>query len=277
MMVEQVQVRELAGWGLDENKYRPQCDTLIEKIERARHALARSEGALLECALVDSRAASASEALHQQLQRDDLHAEMKGLHWTVGIVDLSRLIAFQRRLIFADQPSPWGELCADDWPALIKLSFGLPVPVAYRLLSSSSTQFLLQSRNPTLHFRTSLASNRFPLQLHGGSPFFEVAEFRGRWFLRDGYHRAYRFLRAGIAHLPAVIIWARTLEELGSLEPWFFSQETLFGPRPPFVTDFLDDDLTIEYHRPRLFKTLRVTIEESVEPALFTSTSGDQE
>ncbi len=100
--------------------------------------------------------------------------------------------------------------------------------------------------------------------------FFEVADFGGRWFLRDGYHRAYRLLRAGIVHFPSIIIRARTLAELGPVQPWFFSEETLFNPTPPRVIDFLDDDLTIEYTRPRLLKTLRVTIEESIEPARST-------
>jgi hypothetical protein len=74
-------------------------------------------------------------------------------------------------------------------------------------------------------------------------------------------------LRTGIARVPAVIIHAKTLAELGPVQPWFFSEEILFSVRPPLVTDFLNDALTMTYTRPKLLKRLRVTMEETVEPA----------
>jgi hypothetical protein len=93
-----------------------------------------------------------------------------------------------------------------------------------------------------------------------------VAQYRDRWFLRDGYHRAYDLLRANIFRVPAVIVYARTLDELGATQPWFFNEETLFSATPPRVLDFLDDALVLEYSRPLLVKTVSVTIEESLAP-----------
>ena len=119
---------------------------------------------------------------------------------------------------------------------------------------------------------TSVSAHGFdassPIAIHAGSPFFEVAQYRERWFLRDGYHRAYSLLRAGVFRLPAVIVQARTLEELGATRPWFFPEEVLFSPTPPRVTDFLDDELVLEYDRIPLIKTLRVTVEEAFVPAV---------
>ena len=37
---------------------------------------------------------------HLQQSAPDLHAEMMGLDWSLGVVDLRRLLAFQRRLSF---------------------------------------------------------------------------------------------------------------------------------------------------------------------------------
>jgi len=65
-----------------------------------------------------------------------------------------------------------------------------------------------------------------------------------------------------------VIVQARTLEELGATRPWFFPEEVLFSPTPPRVTDFLDDNLVLEYDRIPLIKTLRVTVEETFVPAV---------
>ncbi len=275
MSVAQVRVRELVAWGLDENIFRPQLDALPLKIERAQGEIAMRGGFVLNDPISRDVPTSIRALLDQQIHRSDLHAEMKGLDWTTGIADLRQLLAFQRRLVFDDRflhaevPPP------DDWPELVALAFGPPVPITYRKLASSESELLLQSENPNLQIRTPIECNQVPFLLHGGSPFFEVAEFGGRWFLRDGYHRAYRLLCAGVTLCPAVIVRARTLAELGPVQPWFFSEDTLFASHPPHVIDFLNDDLTIEYNRARLFKTLRFTIAESVEPALPSFTAGE--
>ena len=86
--------------------------------------------------------------------------------------------------------------------------------------------------------------------------------------MRDGYHRAYALLCAGVFRVPAVVVEARTLEELGAGQPWFFAEETLLSRAPPRVLDFLNDRLVLTYDRPELLKTLRVTIEESFAPAV---------
>ncbi len=93
---------------------------------------------------------------------------------------------------------------------------------------------------------------------------------RGRWFLRDGYHRAYRLLQDGVYCVPAVVISARTLDELGATEPWFFNEEQLFSCRPPRVLDFLDESMVLRYERAALRKVIRIRVEESFE--LFDET-----
>jgi hypothetical protein len=274
--LDQVCVRELAAWGVDENTFRPQIGGWSAKAELAHDEVAKRESFVTNDPILQDVPAFVMDLLEKQLHRADLHDEMKGLNWTTGIVDIRQLLAFQRRLIFDDRRPHEEVPSADDWPSLVAFAFGPPVPIGYRTLASNASELLLQSENPNLQLRTSTDPNHLFL-FHGGSPFFEVSEFRSRWFLRDGYHRAYRLLRAGIANFPAVIIRAQTLAELGPVQPWFFNEEILFGSHPPRVTDFLDDNITIEYTRQRLFKTLRVTMEESVEPALFTSNSGERQ
>lgn len=292
-VAQQVRVRELVAWGLDENRFRPHIDGLNAKSEAARASVAQLESV----AQRDSVARRESFAAHDPLVRDlpefvarlleeqseraDLHEEMQGLEWSTGVVDLRELLAFQRRLVF-DALHVHERLPAqEDWRGLVALAFGAAIPVSYRTVAVSGAELVLQSENPNLQLRRvqlhgARVASPLPLALHGGSPFFEVAEYRGRWFVRDGYHRAYRLLRAGVVRCPAVIVRARTLAELGPVQPWFFAEETLLGPRPPRVVDFLDDSLTMEYLRPRLYKTLRVRVEESVAPALLAEDSGER-
>jgi hypothetical protein len=257
-------VRELAGWGLDQDEYRP--DFFDHRKPVDAHAFVGQRPLFqTESAVVDVEDSELCNRFAELRLRLDLLEEMTGLEWSLGVVDLRLLLAFQRRLVLnpaaPHTPSP----AADDWAALVDLSFGPPKPVVCDLIRSETT-ILLQSGNPNLHFRTS-ADPASPVIVHGGSPFFEVAQYRGRWFLRDGYHRAYALLRAGIFQLPAVIVQARSLVEMGAVRPWFFSEEVLFSSSPPRVTDFLDDAFVLEYDRTPLLKTLRLTMEEIFSPA----------
>jgi len=260
MTRRKVRVRELAGWDLDVDEYRPEvCD--CGRLKRARALVVdrpRFEEGRAVCEADD---ATLQAKFAEQKSRPDLHVEMAGLNWSLGIVDLRLLLAFQRRLVLCLDQSGVSIPAADDWSALMDLCFGSPKPVVCEIVQSEAS-VLLRSGNPNLQFRIS-GNAGTPIMVHAGSPFFEVAQYRGRWFLRDGYHRAFTCLQAGIFHLPAVIVHARTLVELGAVHPWFFSEEVLFSSSPPRVTDFLNDALVLEYDRSPLIKTLRVTMEET--------------
>jgi hypothetical protein len=268
MRCERIQIRELAGWDLDDYEYRPvsfEPDTFGRcKQSHARRVIAQRPPFQTARALLKAETAALDDSLAIQATRSDLRAEMAGLDWSLGVVDLRLLLAFQRRLAYNPSLSQIVAHAADDWSALVALSFGPPKPVVCDLIRDGTT-VLLRSGNPNLQFRIS-ADRSSPITVHAGSPFFEVAQYRSRWFLRDGYHRAYTLLRAGIFQLPAVIVQVRTLEELGAARPWFFPEEILFSSSPPRVTDFLDDALILEYDRPPLIKTLRVTMEETLAP-----------
>jgi hypothetical protein len=265
-MQNAILVRELVGWMLDDYEYRP------ADYDRCKHSHAQQLIAqrlpFQPCnALLEDETAAIQDILEPYTSRPDLLAEMNCLDWSLGVVDLRLLIAFQRRLSFNSLLPPVPTPDTQDWPALTAVSFGPPKPAIYSVLRETNTNALVfRSSDPNLYVRAS-DDPLSPLIVHAGSPFFEVAYYCGRWFLRDGYHRAYALLEANVFKIPAVIVHARTLEELGATQPWFFHEEVLLSATPPRVTDFLDDALVIEYNRPPLIKTLRVTIEETLAPA----------
>jgi hypothetical protein len=267
-----VHVRELAGWGFDNYEHRP--NTFYRATTSEANRLVKLRPPFRQPNVVLEReTAQLHDTFLTYAARPDLPDEMTGLAWSLGVVDLRSIIAFQRRISFAPElPRPLIP-AARDWPALLGLSFGSVKPVECDLIQDPITHTLvLRSTNPNLHVRTSNNASA-PLTIHAGGPFFEVASFRDRWFLRDGYHRAYTLLQAGIYEVPAVIVEARSIAELGAVQPWFFSEDILFSETPPLVSDFLVDDLIIEYSRPPLIKTLRITIEETLSPA---SPTGEQ-
>jgi len=258
------QVPELAGWGLDQDEYLPDFFDHRKPVD-ARALVGQRPPFQTENAVVDVEDSDLCNRLAELRLRLNLLEEMVGLEWSLGIVDLRLLLAFQRRLVLNPAAPGIPLPAADDWASLVDLSFGPPKPVVCDLIRSEAT-ILLQSGNLNLHFRIS-ADSASPVILHGGSPFVEVARYRRRWFLRDGYHRAYALLRAGVFRLPAVIVEARSLEELGAGHPWFFKEKVLFSSSPPRVTGFLDDALVLEYDRTPLIKTLRLTMAEMFSPA----------
>jgi hypothetical protein len=265
VMGKSVRIRELVGWTLDEDEYRPAI------YDRSNHSCAQraiSRRAPFESStvLLEDETAAIQDLLARHLSRPDLLAEMTGLTWSLGVIDLRGLIAFQRRIAFNFSRTPSPAPHVDDWPTLSAVSFGASKPPEYEMIRKPSTnRIIFRSCNPNLSLRF-FDDPSSPFSVHAGSPFFEVAQYRDRWFLRDGYHRAYDLLRANVIRIPAVIVYARTLEELGATQPWFFNEETLLSNTPPRVIDFLDDALVLEYNRPLLIKTVSVTIEESLAP-----------
>jgi hypothetical protein len=266
---------ELAGWDFDEYKFRPESFD-NEKPITARELVCQRSMDHSASALCDEESRLLRDTLGLQESRLDLHAEMRGLDWSLGVVDLRRLLAFQRRVSFNPTLPSITVPHECDWDRLIEIAFASPSPVTCDVVHDSKKKTItLQSRNPNVQLRVT-QDPAAPVTVYAGSPFFEVAQYAGRWFLRDGYHRAYELLRAGIFQLPAVIVHARTLDELGATQPQFFSETTLLSEHPPFVSDFLNADLTIEYERHPILKTLRITMEESISPLLPATISGEQ-
>jgi hypothetical protein len=272
-----VTVHELIAWDLDEYLYRSLGTSLsqgqlAEAINRAKQKL--SERVFYEpCrALLDIETSQIQPMLAVHAQRPELRQEYEGLDWTLGIVDLRRVLAFQRRLVFDSKFKLLQLPTQNNWTDLLVFSFGAARSTKYRLVHHGNdercSKFSFQSSNPDLQLRLIEGTqplDHSPFSLYGGSPFFEVAEFHGRWFLRDGYHRAYRLLEAGIYHIPAVVINARTMEEVGATQSCFFAEEQLFSSRPPRVVDFLDDHLVLHYQRRKFKKVIRISIEESLQ------------
>jgi hypothetical protein len=273
-----VYVRELIAWDLDEYAFRGSSEAFEgqvfeEAVTRAQKKRARREAHTEISALIEDDAQAAQTHLDRAALRADLHEEYRDLDWRVGIVDLRSLLAFQRRLIFSPEQQMTGVPRQHDWAQLLELALGSKRTTEHRVIRGSRVQdgmtdIRLESSNPDLGVRLtgSGCNGSLPLALYGGSPNFEVAELHGRWFLRDGYHRTYDLLRQGVHRMPAIVIHAHTIEELGATEPWFFNESQLFSDRPPRLTDFLDDEMTFCYRRPAMRKVIRIRIEESLEP-----------
>src|SRR5271163_115927 len=130
MRPAKVNVRELIAWGLDADPYRDAGTGLGQKelarqVEQAQRGLTHREHYSTCPALLANEAEGIEHLFTAPALRDDLQEEYEGLKWTLGVVDLRRLLAFQRRLVFspAQHSSPTPQ--QDDWPGLVSLAAGL--------------------------------------------------------------------------------------------------------------------------------------------------------
>jgi len=211
VIARHVEIRELAAWDFDHPVDRGSLagEQFDAAASHARYCLNLREVHRAESPICDDASEQLTSALLARKQAIAASGEFDGLVWKLAMVDIRRLVAFQRRIGFAQDGREIN-------PAL------------------------------TLEQLTDLA---LPIHACSTSPYFEVASYDGRWFLRDGYHRSFCLLNQGVYFVPAVVVYAETLAEMGAIGKQFFRPEVLFCDRPPMVTDFLDNEVTICYRR----------------------------
>lgn len=212
-------------------------------------------------------------------QRPDVMATFPGLDWTVGIADLNDVLSLQKIVVEEEATDRASAVIADDPPSLF--SFCLPDPAEGVNLSGTidpdQKGITFSSLNPNLRVvghmfadvdvaiapGGSARKQKFVgYSINFGAQFVQVAEYNGRWFVRDGYHRMFGLLRRGVHRIPCIFTKARSFEELGAAAPGFFSYEVLFGDRPPFLRDFLDDSVSISTNQKAHRKVVRISAEE---------------
>jgi len=202
------------------------------------------------------------------LQRPDITTAFAGWEISVGMVTLAQVLSFQKvvtegAVARAEASNPGNlhdlfSLCLPD------AASPLVMPAA---IDPDGRGFSLASSNPNLRVLgpqlAQINGNPFlGFNLGFGSTFVQVVEYQDRWFVRDGYHRCYGLPRLGVGRIPALFIRAQNVGQFGWNATSFFRWDVIYGPRPPFLTDFLDDGVAENTQRPVAGKVIRITAQE---------------
>ncbi len=185
----------------------------------------------------------------QALRANEKSAQVLATSGDPRIVDLRRVCAAQPTICTEDAITRVSGVPATDFLALAKLALPLPgeerIPVAF---DQTKNAWLLSSPNPNLRVAGTFHAPVGPGLLGYGfaialqRSYLQVSGVNGRYFLRDGYHRAYGLLAAGITHVPALVKDFASFEEVqmpaGLLPPTEY-----LGSRPPMLLDYLSDDV----------------------------------
>jgi hypothetical protein len=260
-------VTELCAWGLDSSVDRGDlnADDLRRALDSSSFQLRTKTSFADESPVLSVLAGESDPDIAARRCRVVSSGFFDAFDWNLAMVDLTKLVAFQRRVIFSTSGHT-----VDVSGEPLQLAFPESAPPRFDAERSEDGQSLtLWTGDPNFSVAVDKAhsptASSFSLELKTGSPFIEVAGYRGRWFLRDGYHRAFMLLRAGVKCIPAVVFSVRSIEGLGACQPWFFDEAVLFARRPPLVMDFHDRALTVQYERPLRRKVIRVSVREEWE------------
>lgn len=175
--------------------------------------------------------------------------------WNVGSVDLRKLCAFQPSVFLDHAEQRTSGASAGDFHALARITLPLTNETEPTIqFDHVQKAWIISSDDPNLevvgHFSRPISGGRGCGFLVAAPPScMQVVRWQGRYFLKDGYHRALGFLRRGVYHVPSLVLdlpGERGLE-LGTGE---LSRSAVCGARPPLLTDYLDDGVAVEVELP---------------------------
>jgi hypothetical protein len=176
------------------------------------------------------------------------------MQWRSAIVDLSRVLSFQKLISVEGLGDRLKHVSESNFEALLEtcLPRQQPLPPLGALTDADGRGFTISSINPNLRIAGAQLSDAMvaprpdipavkmqavTIFVSMGTSYLQVVQYRDRFFVRDGYHRAAGLVHLGITKVPCIYIEAKTFEEVGC-PPGSFSYEVLFGERPPLLVDF---------------------------------------
>ncbi len=219
------------------------------------------------------------DALAEVATRPAVQANFHNLNWSAAVVDLTNVLSFQKMIFTDDIPSDGLSSDADDLLEIC-LPSSQPTPPSGAIGDPDGKGFTFSSLNSNLRIlgsqlgeanvsqapdQPAVRMQTVTLFISMGTSYLQVVHYRGRYFLRDGYHRAAKLLRGGVTIVPCIYIDARSFEDF-QVPNGALSYEILYGDRPPSLMDFWDDAVSAEISQLAIRKVIRIRGEEFVVP-----------
>jgi hypothetical protein len=199
--------------------------------------------------------------------RQDIQAAFPGASWRPQYVDLSKVIVLQK-MVVTDGLDERVTGITEGSPELLELCLPTqqqPFPIDITT-DADGRAATISSLNPNLRvqgFQANLGptGGSITFIVGPGSPYVTVVELGGRFFLRDGHHRAAALMAAGITAAPVVVVTGTSYAD-AAMVPGLFGPAVALGDRPPMVADFLDEGVSAAAVRRPLRKITRISASE---------------
>ena len=193
-----------------------------------------------------------------QLRQTPAGAAMLQEGWDLALVDLARVCAFQPHVVADAAVERVENVKVDDLAAIAAITLPTspaeppriqfdPTKQAYMAISQNTNLRIAGTANGPAPDGSGAVMLGFAVMV--SRSFLQVVRFQDRFRLRDGYHRAYGFLSRGITHVPAFTREMQTIEDV--LPPgMYLPQHSYLGDRPPYLPDYLDDQVACTVRLP---------------------------
>jgi hypothetical protein len=260
--------RSLIGWMPAEQAERVQhgnradltiSEEAVQRAKAARQTVA-ARGSGIDQNGVISPAPAALEEHINALRQHPAAAAYFAEGWQVALADLRRVCAVQPNVFVDHAVDRVRDVEPMDVRSIAAVSLPLPGPSELAAqFDANRSVWLFSAPNPNLrimgHFSTQVQPGvaAFGFVVAISPSYLQVARFQGRFFLRDGNHRAVGFLERGIFVVP---VFTRELGDLDSLglPAGMLPQGAYLGERPPRLPDYLDDAVSIQVQLPAFQK-----------------------
>jgi hypothetical protein len=193
-----------------------------------------------------------------------------------AMVDLTHIVAFQQFVDTQFSTETAGRELDEQNDLLAKVKLCLPrdfnanVNITVDQATLSTTLSSL-SRNLNIVGMQAVQNPGQPFALSYlvalGGNWVQVIEFEGRYFLKNGYHRAWLLRNRGDQAVPALVTKANTVEEIGT-GPGFFAPALILSERPPLFRHFFDGRLAPELQLKSTMKVITFSASQFVLPRL---------
>src|SRR5712692_1665171 len=218
----------------------------------------------------------------KEVLTQELFKRTFGENFALREVELERVISFQRHIDAEYSAELAAKMKTDDRFVLesclptkfhqnLEVTFDQAVPGV--TFSSPSPKLLLAGievigvGGPEVSLGGQLVQQPGALFLVGTQPnYVQVVEYRNRYFLKNGYHRAYAALLSGRRHIPAVVSVAEDFVGIGAINPGFFQRDLLMSDAPPLLPDFLNDGIAVDVKLRPMRKVVRARVDEFFVP-----------
>jgi hypothetical protein len=188
--------------------------------------------------------------------------------WSFKMVELGTLRCFQSQLNLEYLDELGGRVPkVGDTEGLFRSCLPLrdetPKSEVLTGLNSSTNTFTIVSENldlrmvGTLQGEDQSTKRRFVGFAFGlGLPQMSVAEYKGVYILKNGYHRAYALFKAGHRNIPCIVVNVPNYEGTGGARPGFFPMDSVLSDRGPMIEDYFSPAcVTIPQRRMRVILT----------------------
>lgn len=174
--------------------------------------------------------------------------------WTVKIADLRGVCTIQPQVEIINSKERTNIQTKDNLVEIAKISIPKTSPTQLAgSFDQTKNAFVFSSPNPNLKILAPVntVDGIFGFVVGVANSFVQVVKVNGRYFMRDGHHRAYGFLSNEINLVPVLYREFNSINDMG-LPQGLFPPETLIGNNPPRLLDYFEDSVSgiAEFTRP---------------------------